>query len=229
VRLVFVAYGVLSIVVVAVGFGPNVYGSFTGGTPIPAPVYLHGAIMLAWVGFYTVQAALVARGRVALHRRLGVAGGALAAVCWLSMGAATVGALARFDPNQFGFLVKPLLIQLGQMVLFTLFVAWAVLARRLAAWHKRLMTLATLVLLQSALDRMHWLPNEGLPMFWHSGLRLYVLMIPLWVLDVVTLRRIHPATWMGTGLVVAMHAVVSAYWDDEGWNQLARAFWLSLR
>ena len=88
---------------------------------------------------------------------------------------------------------------------------------------------ATLVLLQSALDRMHWLPNEGLPMFWHYGLRLYILMIPLFVFDFVTLRRIHPATLTGSCLVVAMHAVVSFYWEHEGWNQVARGFWMWLR
>lgn len=228
-RRFFVALGALFVAVVVVGFGPNVYGSFTGGRPIPAVVYVHGAIMLAWVALFAAQAAFAARGNLARHRRVGWAGAVLAVVAWISMGVATVVALKRFDPDVFGFLVKPLLIQLAQMLMFAVFVAGAVLARRQAGWHKRLMTFATLALLQSALDRMDWLPNEGLPQFWHSGLRLYVLMIPLFVFDVATLRRLHPATLTGSALVVAMHAVVSAYWDDAGWNDLARSFWSWLR
>jgi hypothetical protein len=228
-RSFFVPFGVLALVVVVAGFGPNVYGSFTGGTPIPAMVHAHGAIMLCWVALCLAQATLVARGSVALHRRLGWIGAGLAVVCWASMIAATIGALVRFDPSQFGFLVKPLLIQTGQIVLFPALVAWAMLARRRPGWHKRLMTLATLVLLQAAVDRMHWLPNEGLPMFWHSAVRLYVLMLPVVTYDFATLRRPHPATWIGTALIVTMHAAVSAYWDDEDWARLALHVWLSLR
>ena len=77
------------------------------------------------------------------------------------MGVATIVALQRYDPDKFAFIVKPLLIQLGLMVVFPAFVTWAVLARLEAGWHKRLMTFATLVLLQSALDRMDWLPTKA--------------------------------------------------------------------
>lgn len=142
------------------------------------------------------------------------------------MGVATIVALQRFDPDKFAFIVKPLLIQLGSIVVFPVFVTWAVLTRRQAAWHKRLMTFATFVLVQAALDRMHWLPNEGLPMYWHAGLRLYVLLIlPLFIFDIVTLRRIHPATLIGSGIIVAMHGVVSFYWAHQCWNRVARGFW----
>jgi hypothetical protein len=92
------------------------------------------------------------------------------------------------------------------------------------------MTLATFVLVQAALDRMHWLPDVGLPGFWETGLRGYVLLLlPLFAFDLSTLRRIHPATLIGAGLIIAMHGVVSFYWADEGWNQLARHAWMGLR
>lgn len=96
-------------------------------------------------------------------------------------------------------------------------------------WHKRLMALATMGLVQAAVDRMGWIP-EILPMFWDAGIRLYVLLLlPLIVFDVVTLKRIHPATLAGAAIILAMHGVVSYFWSHEGWNQLARAFWIWLR
>ena len=229
-RYFFVGLGALCILFVVVGFAPNLYKSFSGDIVIPPIVYVHAAIMMGWVVLYTVQASLAAHGNLRTHRRTGWAATVLAAAVWISMGVATIMALLRFDPDKMPFLVKPLLIQLGTMAVFSVFIAWAVLARRHADWHKRLMTFATFALVQAALDRMDWLPNEGLPMFWHYGLRLYVLlMLPLFLFDIVTLRRIHPATLVGSGLIVAMHGVVSFYWADASWSQLARGFWLWLR
>jgi hypothetical protein len=229
-RYFFVGLGALCILIVVVGFAPNLYKAFSGDIVIPPIVYVHAAIMMGWVVLYTAQAGFAAHGNLRTHRRTGWAATVVAAAVWISMGVATIMALQRFDPDKLPSLVKPLLIQLGTMAVFPVFIAWAVLARRRAGWHKRLMTFATFALVQAALDRMHWLPNEGLPMFWHYGLRLYVLlMLPLFVFDIVTLRRIHPATLVGSGLIVAMHGVVSFYWADEGWNQLARGFWMWLR
>jgi hypothetical protein len=92
------------------------------------------------------------------------------------------------------------------------------------------MTLATFVCIQAALDRYHWWPDEGLPMFWRAGLRLYLLLLlPLWIYDVASLRRVHPATLAGTAIVVTMHGIVSFYWEHEGWRQLARSFWMWVR
>jgi hypothetical protein len=226
----FVCMGAFCALLAIVGFGPALFKFFSGQGFIPPIVHVHGVIMMTWVLLYTAQATLVRRGNLGRHRQIGWGMIGLAALVWISMGTVTIVALQRFDPDKFGYLVLPLLIQLGTMAVFPVFVAWAMLARREAAWHKRLMTFATFVLVQAALDRMHWLPNEGLPMFWHSGLRAYVLLVlPLWVFDFATLRRIHPATLIGTSIMVAMHAVISYYWTDEGWHQLARGFWLWLR
>jgi hypothetical protein len=59
----------------------------------------------------------------------------------------------------------------------------------------------------------------------HHAVWLYVLMIPLYAFDLLSLRRIHPATILGTAVIVDMHAVVSAYWNDAGWIERATVFW----
>lgn len=232
-RYFFAGIGAFCILIAIAGFAPNLYRAFhgltPGGLPFPLVVHVHAAIMMGWLVLYTVQASLVARGNLGRHRRTGWMAMLLAAAVWLSMAVATVNALQRYDPDKFAFLVKPLLIQLGTMAVFPIFVAWAVLARRHADWHKRMMVLATFTLVQAALDRMAWLPDEGLPMFWHAGLRLYVLLLlPLCIFDLATLRRIHPATLIGSGIIVAMHGVVSYCWNHAGWNDIARAFWMWL-
>lgn len=226
----FVGIGAWCILLALVGFVPSFQAAFAGEFRIPPIVHVHGAVMMGWLLLYTAQAGLVTRGNLRRHRQMGWLATGWASAVWISMGVATVAALQQYTPDEAPFLVKPLLIQLGTLVVFPVFFIGAVLARRQAGWHKRLMTLATFVLVQAALDRMRWLPDLGLPGFWETGVRGYVLLLlPLASFDLFTLRRIHPATLLGAGLIVAMHGVVSFYWADDGWNQLARHAWMGLR
>lgn len=225
-RRFFVSYGVLFIIVAVIGFGPSFWDYFQGAYYFPPIVHLHGALMLGWLLVYLNQTRLASNGDLRLHRMLGLWSITLAAAVWISMCVATVVALQRHAPAEENeFLASVLLIQIGTAVVFPLFVALGILFRADAGWHRRMMTLAALLLLQAAIDRMWWLPDEGLPMFWHHAIRLYVLMIPLYAFDLLSLRRIHPATILGTAIIVAMHAIVSAYWNDAGWIERATAFW----
>lgn len=229
-RYFFVGIGSFCVLLALIGFGPGVHAFTVGGGTIPPIVHVHGVAMLAWLLLFTLQASLVRTRRLDRHRQLGWTMTGLAALVWMSMIVTTVVALQRFDPQHYGFLVQPLLIQTGSIVLFPMFFAWALLARHRADWHKRMVCFATFTLMQAALDRMHWLPDSGLTMFWNHGVRMYVLLIlPLVVFDLSVLRRIHPATWVGIVTTVVMHAVASHYWDHAGWQRLAREFWMWLR
>ena len=228
-RRFFVGYGVLFIVLAAIGFGPSFLDYFQGTYYFPPIVHLHGALMLGWLLAYVNQARLASNGDLRLHRKLGAWSIALAAAVWTSMFVATIVALRRNDPAGNEFMASVLLIQTGSAVVFPTFVAAGLLLRNDAGWHRRMMTFAALVLLQAAVDRMGWIPDEGLPMFWHHAVRLYALLIPLFVFDLLSLRRVHPATVLGTVLIVAMHGVVSAYWDDPGWIGHAMTFWSWVR
>jgi hypothetical protein len=229
-RWFFVGMGAWCIVLTVLGFAPSFIDYFAGKYHFPPIVHVHGAIMMSWLVFYTSQGLFAARGDVATHRRLGWIAMFLAAAVWLAMGVATVVALRRFDPAEAAFLILPLLIQIGTMVLFAIFVIWAVLARANSGWHKRLLSLATFCLVQAALDRIQWIPQIDVPMFWQNGLRLYVLLlVPLAIFDLLTLKRIHPATLTGATIIIAMHAVVSFLWTSEAWAAWANGFWAWLR
>ncbi len=230
VRRFFVAIGLWCLLLTIVGFVPNVSRQWAGELSYPPLVHLHALIMLTWLVLFTTQANLMAGGKLQQHRTLGWLATVWAVIVWISMAVGTVEALLRYSPDTFGFLVQPLLIQLGTIIVFPIIVTVAIFARRHPEWHKRFMMFATFSLVQPALDRMHWLPNEGLPMFWHAGLRLYVLaVLPVVVYDLLTLRRIHPATLSASAILVTLHAIISVYWDDSGWNHSARAFWTWLR
>jgi len=224
-RRFFVSYGVLFVILAVIGFGPSFWDYFQGAYYFPPIVHLHGALMLSWLLVYVNQTRLASNGDLRLHRKLGMWSIALAAAVWISMIVATIVAFRRNEPESSDFMASVLLIQIGIAVVFPLLIAIGLLFRNDASWHRRMMTFAALVLLQAAIDRMAWIPDEGLPMFWHHAIRLYLLMIPIYVFDLLSLRRIHAATILGTLVIVGMHTIVSAYWHDPGWIERATVFW----
>lgn len=214
-RYFFVALSVFYALVAVVGFAPEVLGSVDLAHPLIA--YLHGALMMAWLLLFIVQASFAATGFLKWHRTLGLTSIGLAAVLWISMGIVSVGQLSKFKSYEI------LLVQLIVMVLFGAFFVWGVLARRNASSHKRLIALATLILLQAAVDRMVWLPDFGLPMYWPFAIRLYPMLVPLFVFDVVSIKRIHPITLIGAGAIVVAHTIISLYATTPGWLNFAHA------
>ncbi|MGB8694077.1 MAG: hypothetical protein WCD08_11265, partial [Steroidobacteraceae bacterium] len=64
--------------IAAIGFSRRYFMPLAAGTfQAPAIVHLHGAITLTWVAFLILQTTLVATGRTAFHRSIGMAGIAL--------------------------------------------------------------------------------------------------------------------------------------------------------
>jgi hypothetical protein len=207
-RRFFVVMSYLFLVLSVVGFAP----SFFIDPPVPYVAIGHGVLMAAWLGVFIMQARLVAAGNVNQHRRLGTLSVALAVVIWLSMAIASFAVLDRLQPALDSYLYDVLMVQLVLMVLFTGFVTWGYLARRDSASHKRLMALSTLLLVQAALDRMSWQPVPVSVLVW-------ILLIPFWIFDLLSLRRVHRVTLIATGMIVASHVAVSRLWGWPAWHQ----------
>ncbi len=217
-RYFFVALSLVYALVPIVGFAPE-FSDLFGGTFkfafIPSIAYAHGVLMMAWLLLFVMQTSFAAAGALKWHRTLGLASIGLAVVMWISMGVESVGQVIRIKSYD------TLLTQIYVMALFALFFVWGVLVRRDTSSHKRLLTLAALVLLQAAVDRMDWLPDFGLPEFWPYAIRLYVLLIPLFVFDLVSIKRIHPITLIGTGAIVAAQTAISLIWAMPSWQHFA--------
>ncbi|MDQ1347839.1 MAG: hypothetical protein QG573_1213 [Acidobacteriota bacterium] len=172
--------------------------------PLPALtplIHLHSLLFTAWVVLFLVQVRLVAAKRIALHRRLGV-GGAVLAAGMVGLGTLTaihgaVRGVAPFgiDPRRF------LIVPLFAVVLFALFAIAGILARRDPQAHKRFMLLATIALLPPAIARWVLLLGLGPPVVFAVAA---LLLVPLVVWDLRTLRRLHPVTlWAGLLLLIS--------------------------
>jgi len=107
-------------------------------------VGLHGVIFGAWLLLFAVQTTFIARGRVRMHRRLGIAGVLLAAMMVVT-GYHTSIAMARRGYDLSGDLnaaadpLGLLVFQLGDLVSFSILVGLGVAFRKRTDIHKRLM------------------------------------------------------------------------------------------
>lgn len=229
-RWFFLALAFWCAVLGMAGFGPSYVAYLQDRSTYPPIIHVHGAIMMAWLVAYAVQAVFAIRANVSMHKKIGRVAMVWAIVIWLAMGMVTLLMLKRLDPTVYQFMIQPLIVQFSIMIMFPFFVLWGFLARREAGWHKRMLTFATFVLVQAALDRLGMLPNSAPPQFLDSALRLYVLLLaPLVAFDILTMRRVHLATLVGGAIMVAAHAVVTNSLTDPQWVSAANALWALVR
>jgi hypothetical protein len=197
------------------GEGPK--ATFSGG-PFSGLVHLHGALFTAWVLLFIVQTALVSSRRVAVHRRLGVAGGVLAAAMVAAGTALAIASAARGAAPPGGDPLAFLMIPLFDMILFGGFVAAALALRRDKETHKRLMLLAYISILVAAVARVPGVLGLG-PPGWFGLAFLFVVAGAVY--DFVSRRRVHKAyLWGGAVFLVSVPLRVGIS-TTGAWRSLA--------
>lgn len=184
-------------------------------------IHLHGLLFTGWVLLLLAQVRLVATNRIRLHRRLGVAGAAMAGLM-VVIGTLTalygvVRGVAPFgiDPRRF------MIVPLFSILLFVVFVVAGVRTRRDAQSHKRWMLLATIAILPPAIARWVLLLGLGPPVVFAVAT---LLLVPIVAWDLKTCRRLHPVTLWGGLLLVVSGPLRLALARTDGW--LAVSNWL---
>ena len=207
-RVFYSSMAIVMALTVFIGFAPTYYLKVFGSAPMvtltSAPfttlVHLHGLLFTGWVVLFIVQTALVANHRVAVHRRMGIAGAILATGMVIAGVSTAISAAARgsappgVDPLAF------LAIPLFDMVLFPTFVGAALWMRANKEAHKRLMLLAYISILVAGVARLPGVLPLGPLVFF--GLT-FIFLLAAVIYDLVTRKRVHPAYLWGGGLLVA--------------------------
>ena len=220
----YTAMGIVAFVVAMVGFNTSIRGTSGGITPI---VRVHAALYTAWLVLFIAQSRLIGAGRIALHRRLGVFGAALA----LTM--IVVGFRAALDAGRRGFKIDTLrdplaylVFPLGDLCAFAVLVALALWFRKRPMAHKRLMLLATCGALMNA-PLAHFIASVP-PL----AVMPPIILLPMALLlgasaayDKLTLGRIHPVSlWGGLSLFVFANLRAGLIGPSAPWHSFAR--WL---
>ena len=224
-RRLYTWAGVAAVLVVFAGFARTYYLKGAFGTPeLTVLKHLHGALMTAWFALFFVQVRLVATRRVALHRQLGVLGVILAiALVFVGMELGIASARSGASPlpsiPPLVFLVMPV----GEVVIFTTLITAAITLRTKGAYHKRLMTLASLAMITPAMARLpfDFVRHGGPPAFF--GLTDLVILACI-AYDTARNRRLHPAFAVGFVVVVVGQFGRLAFSQTAAWDAIAR--WL---
>lgn len=218
-NIFFVGYALLFPVIALLGFLPSYTAMNAGQFEIHWLAHVHGAMMSAWLLVYLAQAVLAAVGNFRYHKKLGLFAVGLGVLIWISMGAVSARALIGNPTPIDSFLFDILLVQLYIMQVFGIFFTWGILVRKKAEEHKRLLFLATLVLMQAALDRIPFL-QAGVLAF----IALDVLLLPLFIYDWFKSRRIHKITWIGLFVYITSQVLVYKTFGSPAWHD----FWFTL-
>ena len=198
-------------------------GEFHG----PVLAYVHGAFVSGWLLLFLVQSLLIQTGRVARHRTLGWIGLALAPGVMVTTMAMGVYALRRDvaaggGATEVSLLVGSFTSPLIYAALFGAAVAW----RRRPDYHKRLMFLATAVILWPAFFRFrHYFPSVPRPDIWFAFVLPQVPILLAMLHDKWSVGRVHVVYWT-VGLAVIAEAGAEVWlFDGAGWRIVAA--WLA--
>src|SRR6185437_2661079 len=169
----------LFVIVAVTGFAPRSFAIFTGKMALPPlVVHLHAAVMASCVVLLAIQATLSLTGRMGQHRKCGLASLVVAPLVLTVLIAVTVVRQNDAAGTPGGPIVNNILfLQIRSILMFPTFFIWGLLTRRTdPQMHKRMMLLATLMLLDAAIARMSWLPYNEFPRH-YLAVHLYLLLL----------------------------------------------------
>jgi hypothetical protein len=221
-RRLAIVIAVFMPLVVLIGFARSYYlKTLFGFPPLPSLlVHIHGVIMTAWVALFAVQVGLVASHRTRLHMKLGILGSVLALLVFVvgiltSLAAAARGsAIPGWEPLRF------VIVPLGDTLAFGALVGAALYYRRKLDIHKRLMLLSALNMLPAAVARipLDFIQSNGALAFY--GLP-DLCVVALVAYDTIKQRRLHPAYFWGSILLIASHPLRIMFAHTDIWLRIA--------
>ncbi len=240
-RWIYVVMAVSFIIYALAGFVPASLAKMAAveagqRPPFPLAMHVHAGLMGAFLLLLLAQTALVATGRKQLHQTLGVAGLAIGPALvivgfilvptmyhqvWGGMQAAPPEIQAGMRQGLLAF-DNIMLMQLRIGILFPIFLAIALLARRTdSGLHKRMMILSIAPALPAAFDRMTWLPTTLPASPLAPDLYTLAAIAPMFIWDLARTRTVHKAYVIWLALFGAAAIVVHLLWDSEWWHATA--------
>ncbi len=204
----FVSMALYLTLIVIAGFWPTYFQPLLYGEAPGHPkglvestlvIHIHGLVMLGWMGLLLFQATLIASGKTRKHMRIGEYGAIFGILVFL------VGLLIVFmqvlNGVQQGIITwtqAPLFAWPSEIELlqFAILLYLGYRFRKKPTAHKRYMLFATMVLITAAINRMDYLLGP-----WSAEIMAAAMVVPIFSYDIYSERRIHQATYIGTGIL----------------------------
>ena len=114
--------------------------------------------------------------------------------------------------------------------MFLALVTLGIVYRKKAQVHKRLMLLATILLIWPAWFRWrHYFPSVERPDIWFAAVLADSLIIVAFIWDWLRNKRIHPALLFGGLFIIAENVTEILLFDSSGWRIIANAAYTFLK
>ncbi len=189
--------------------------------PRPLLLWIHGAAFSTWIVFFIAQSALVRTRKVSVHRALGWFGATLAALM-VVLGIAVAVVMTRFDTvvlHQKGveaFLSIPFL----DMLLFGSCIALAIYWRTKPEYHRRLIFIASCLLMDAAIGRFEFMFNHSL---FYVALDCLILLgvVRDWAVD----KRVHKVYLYALPSLIVVQSLAIYAWriNPKWWQAITQA------
>jgi heme/copper-type cytochrome/quinol oxidase subunit 3 len=241
-RWIYVFTAASFIVICLAGFVPSSMAKIAAvqageRPPFPLVLHMHAALMGSFLLLLLAQTTLMATGRCNHHRQLGLAALVLAPALvivgfilvpttyhgiWTAAQTAPITAQEQLQQT-LRLVENIMLLQLRIGILFPLFLAIALRARRRdAGLHKRMMILAVAMALPAGVDRIPWLPTTIPASPVSPDLYTLLAISPMFIWDVFRNRYVHKAYWIWLGINLPFAIAVHGLWDTPWWHAAAR-------
>jgi len=223
--------GLLGISAVLAGFfttyvTPNLRGTFKA----PLVVHIHGGFAFGWIILFTFQSVAIRYRNFALHKKLGYLSLVFALGIIVTLLPVGMFQVKRDLENGMGYTATSQIV--GILTTGLMFLTLVVLGyryRKKPQVHKRLMLLATIILLWPAWFRFrHYFPSVPRPDIWFGVVLSDTLIIVAFVADLLNHRRIHPALLIGGFFIIAENIFEILSFDNNTWRSFGNWIYYTL-
>lgn len=221
----FLSMAAVAAIAILIGFARTYFLAGMIRAPLPSLlVHIHAVVFLSWIALFATQIALVTTRHMKLHQRLGAFGVALAAAMIL-LGLLTANArLARelVHPGDMSMadVMDLYATSLFGMLMFSVFIYFAIRNRSRPTVHKRLILFATFSLLDAAFDR--WSVFDPYPL-WQVNLICFVpLILATMVYDRWSTGTIQRVTVWSAAFLLVIQETRHFISQTEPWAHFAR-------
>ncbi|HYC28152.1 MAG TPA: hypothetical protein VEB42_05035, partial [Chitinophagaceae bacterium] len=206
---------------VVVGFfttyiNPSLKGSFAA----PVIVHIHGALAFSWIMLFIFQTIAVKFRNFPLHRTLGYCGLFIASGIVLTMIPVGLFQVEKGLTQGMGdTAISQIVGVVTTAVMFAALVTAGYLYRKRPRIHKRLLLLATIVLLWPAWFRFrHYFPSVPRPDIWFAVVLADSLILLSWIIDRITYGKVHPVLLYCGLIIIAEHVFEIVMFDTALWR-----------
>lgn len=223
----FLVIALVGLLAVLIGFAktfflPVAAGSFSA----PVAIHIHGSFAFAWIFLFVIQTALIHYRKYHIHQVLGFSGLFIAAGLTITMVPVGLYVVRRELAQGLGSTAySTLLGTITSGIMFFILVLAGILKRNSPEAHKRLMLLATIVVLWPAWFRFrHYFPSVPRPEIWFALVLADSLIVISGIWDKLRNGTIHPVLKYGGLFIIAEQTFEVITFDMPVWRTISK--WL---